>query len=359
MLLPEALRFADRDRFTYGYGYFLPWKDALVSTLREMDAPVTCFAARSATIPLAAARVARHLNSWDADVLHCHMPLAGAAGRLAGKLAGIPVVYTEHNLMERFAPPTRWLNVATWRLQDQAIAVSNEVAISIRKHTRTTVPLKIVLNGVDVDRFCRAAIDSHPVREALGIPASAPVVGTVAVFRSQKRLDDWVRAARVLRTRHPGVHFLIVGDGPLREDVVSLIRALDLEGVVHLPGIQEDVRPFLASMDVYMMSSEFEGLPVALLEAMAMECAVVATSVGGIPEVVRPGETGILVEPRRPESLAGAAGVLLSSRDRRQRCGTAARRCVQAKFSMSRMADELETIYLSVLERQSNAQHQH
>jgi L-malate glycosyltransferase len=358
VLLPETLRFGDRERFTYGYGYFLPWKHALVPALHALDAEVTCFPARSATIPLAAGRVARHLETWRADLLHCHMPLAGAVGRLAGRLAGVPVVYTEHNRMERFHPLTRWLNRATWRLQDQAIAVSGDVATSIRRHTRADVPLEIVLNGVDVDRFRRSHGDPSAVREALGIPADAPVVGTVAVFRVQKRLDDWLRAARLLRGSHPDAHFVIVGDGPLREDVLGLIRELDLEGIVHLPGLQEDVRPYLAAIDVYMMSSIFEGLPIALLEAMAMECAVVSTSVGGIPEVVRPGENGYLVEPGRPEELARVVCDLLLTPDRSRRLGEAARRTVQSQFSMTRMAGQLEQIYLSVLERYSNGREQ-
>jgi L-malate glycosyltransferase len=359
MLLPETLRFADRQRFTYGYGYFLPWKDALVPTFHALDAEVTCFPARSVTIPLAAGRVARHLKGWQADLLHCHMPLAGAVGRIAGRLAGIPVVYTEHNTMERFHPLTRWLNRATWGLQDQAIAVSADVAASIRTHTRTNVPLQVVLNGVDVDRFQRFPGDHPAVRAGLGIPAGAPVVGTVAVFRVQKRLDDWLRAARLLRASHPNAHFVIVGDGPLREEIVRLIRELDMEGVVHLPGLQEDVRPYLGAMDVYMMSSMFEGLPVALLEAMAMECPVVSTSVGGIPEAVRSGENGYLVESRQPAALARTTAELLSSPERRRQMGVAARQTVQSRFSMSRMSGQLEQIYLSVLERYSDGSKHH
>jgi L-malate glycosyltransferase len=354
VLLPETLRFADRNRFTYGYGYFLPWKDALVPSFKGLNAEVTCFPARSATIPLAAGRVARHLKAWQADLLHCHMPLAGAVGRVAGKLAGIPVVYTEHNTMERFHPLTRWLNVATWGLQQQAIAVSGDVATSIRAHTRANVPLEVVLNGVDVDRFHRSSVDRTAVRAGLGIPTGAPVIGTVAVFRVQKRLDDWLRAASRLRTSHPDAHFLIVGDGPLREDLITLIRQLDLEGAVHLPGLQEDVRPYLAAMDLYMMSSIFEGLPIALLEAMAMECAVVSTSVGGISEVIRTGENGYLVDPGQPEALAKIASDLLSAPDLSRRLGAAARRTVQSHFSMSRMSGELEQIYLEVLERNSD-----
>lgn len=355
MLLPESLRFADRDRFTYAYGYFLPWKDAMVPSLQAQGADVTCFPARSNLgILLAAGRIAAHLRRWEADVLHCHLPVAGAVGRLAGRLAGVPVVYTEHNTMERYHPVTRRLNLSTWRWQERVIAVSAEVAASIRSHADPRIPVEVVLNGVDVERFRRDATDPAAVRARWGIPPGAPVVGTVAVFRVQKRLQDWLQGARLLLDRHPEIHFLLVGDGPEREELVALSRSLGLDGRVHFTGLQEDVRPFLAAMDVYLMSSLFEGLPVAMLEAMAMRCAVVATSVGGIPEVVRAEENGFLVEPGRPESLAEATSALLTTPERLRCIGEAARHTVAEHFSMRRMARELESTYAEVLARYRN-----
>jgi glycosyltransferase involved in cell wall biosynthesis len=355
MLLPEGLRFADRARFAYGYGYFLPWKDAMVASLEGQGVEVTCLAARSnPAILLSARRVAEHLGEWKADLLHCHMPMAGAVGRLAGALAGIPVVYTEHNKMERFHPLTRWLNLRTWRWQQQVIAVSGDVADSIRSHAGSDVPVKVVLNGINVDHFRRDLAEAQPVRSRFGIPANVPVIGTVAVFRVQKRLHDWLDAARRLRAQHPTARFLIVGDGPLREELLALTIQMELDDVVHFAGLQEDVRPYLAAMDIYMMSSMFEGLPVALLEAMAMECAVVCTSVGGIPEAIRNDDNGFLVKAGDPARLARVAGEVLGSRDTMRRVGAAARRTVEQRFSMQRMTGELEATYLEVLGRYRN-----
>jgi L-malate glycosyltransferase len=346
MLLPEGLRFADRERFEYSYGYFLPWKDAMVGALREQGAEVTCFGARgNVRILLQARRIAAHLRRERIDVVHAHMPVAGAVGRIAARMAGVPVVYSEHNLQERFHPATRLLNRATWGWQRRAIAVSADVAASIHANLGDAVPVRVVLNGVDVGRFRRGAVDAGPVRARYGIPDGAPVVGTVAVFRVQKRLQDWIAAARAIRDRHPDTHFLLVGDGPLREDVIAGVMRAGLEEVVHLPGLQEEVRPYLAAMDVYMMSSMFEGLPVALLEAMSMGCVPVCTSVGGIPEVLRPGVNGVLVEPQRPGLLADAAGALLDDRSGLNGLAEAARDTVVERFSMARMTAELESIY--------------
>lgn len=349
MLLPESLRFADRDRFHYRVGYFLPWKHAMVPALQAEGVEVVCFGARNNLQMLWRARaVSAFLRQQRIDVLHCHLPLAGAVGRIAGRLAGVPVVYSEHNKQERYHGITRKLNALTWGWQSRAIAVSADVAESIRTNIGERVPVDVVLNGVDVDRFHRAAIDPSPVRARFGIPPGASVVGSVAVFRTQKRLDHWITAARLLREREPGVRFLLVGDGPLRAEVTAAIAAGGLTDVVHLPGLQEDVRPYLAAIDVYMMSSQFEGLPVALLEAMAMECAVVCTAVGGIPELVRPGENGLLVAPDDPAALARAAATLLADGDMRARFAVAARERVARSFSMGRMARRLEQIYTDV-----------
>jgi glycosyltransferase involved in cell wall biosynthesis len=269
-------------------------------------------------------------------------------GRIAGRLAAVPVVYTEHNELERYHPLTRRLNLATWNWQDRVIAVSGDVAASIRRHTRSNVRVDVVLNGVDTTRFARDQVDCASVRLALGIPPGAPVIGTVAVFRAQKGLEDWLEGARKLQQRHPDLHFLLVGDGPLRSKIIALANSLGLGDAIHFPGLQEDVRPYLAAIDVYLMSSVFEGLPVALLEAMSMECAVVSTAVGGIPEVIRTGENGVLVEAKCPDLLAAAASELLSAPAELRRYGAAARATIRAGFSVERMVAEVEAKYLEI-----------
>ncbi|HUE97132.1 MAG TPA: glycosyltransferase, partial [Longimicrobiaceae bacterium] len=292
---------------------------------------------------------AAHLRRWEADLLPCHPPIAGIVGRLAGRMAGVPVIYTEHNRMERYNYLTRRANLLTWSWQDQVIAVSSEVAESIRAHADAGTPVKVVLNGIDTERFAPLRGGSPEVRERVGIPPAAPVIGTVAVFRAQKRLDDWLAAARLLHEKHPDARFLLVGDGPLRDDLVEKARALNLADAVHFTGLQEDVRPFLAMMDVFMVSSVFEGLPLALLEAMSMRCGVVATTVGGIPEIIRHGENGFLVEPCRPDALSRFASRMLTDAEATREMGDSARRTIETDFSLRRMTEQLEETYIQVL----------
>ncbi len=351
-LLVHGLDSADRESFEYGYGYFLPWKNQLVSELEARGAEVVEFTAHTQVQCLGqATAIARHLREWGADIVHCHLPVASIAGRIAAKMVGIPVVSTEHNLLQRYHPATRLGTLATWRLQDLVIAVSAEVQQSIWEHVGEVVPTRVVLNGVAVDAFRRDQDAAAGVRAQWGIPQDAPVVGTVAVFRTQKRLADWLRVARQVLQVRPDAHFLLVGDGPERPQIETARAELGLEGRVHICGLQADVRPFLSAMDVYLMSSKFEGLPIAMLEAMSTGLPVVATSVGGIPEVIREGVEGHLAQPGEVRRLSEGLLSLLADPVRLGTVGEAARRRVEASFGMRRMQAALEDIYREVLAR--------
>jgi glycosyltransferase involved in cell wall biosynthesis len=267
-------------------------------------------------------------------------------------MAGVPVVTTEHNLYERYHPATRAASLATWRMHRQVIAVSNEVAASIRRYAGTRVPIRVVQNGLTLERFRREEHDAAGARQALGVAPGAPLVGTVAVFRVQKRLDVWLRVAERVRRRCPAARFVIVGDGPLKKEVETQIEALGLGDCVKLTGLLEDVRPLLAAMDVYLMSSDFEGLPIALLEAMAMEVPPVATAVGGIPEVLTPGSGGTVVPKGEIEALASDVEALLRMPEAERRArGAASRRRVAEAFSSNRMMREIESVYREVTGR--------
>lgn len=349
-LLSEGLRFADRERFDLSYGFFYPAFNALVSTLVAGGAKVTCFGGENHVTMLARTRrVADHLRDEGIDLVHCHLPMAGVVGRLAARMAGVPVVYTEHNRPEWYRKPTFWLNAWTYGLQEQVIAVSNSVEESISTYIRPAVPVTVVRNGIDASCFRRAADDSDLVRKRFDIAPGAPVVGNVAALIPQKRLYDWVEAARLIHLRHPATRFLLVGEGPQSAGLVQRISGYGLEDVIHLGGVQTDVRPYLAAMDIYMMSSAYEGLPVALLEAMAMECAPVCTAVGGIPEVIVDGHSGFLTDSGRPEQLAEKVSHLLGDPARLRLVSHAARRTVENDFRVDRMTREVEDVYLDVL----------
>ncbi len=183
------------------------------------------------------------------------------------------------------------------------------------------------------------------LRKELAIKDDEILIGTIAVFRFQKRLDVWLEVFAELRKRHSNIRGIIVGDGPLKELVHQKHKELQLEGIVFLPGLQANPLDWLSAMDIYMMSSMFEGLPIALLEAMSCGLPVVCTNAGGTGEVIRDGVDGFLVPVEEPMQLVEPLASLVSDEGLRQRMGVAARRRVEEGFSLERMVGELEGMY--------------
>ena len=350
MLLPEALKLHDQSRFEFHYIYFLPWKDQMVNALQTNGGKVMCIpASNNIKIMLQVRLVQRYIKENRIQLVHCHLPWAGILARVVGKLTDIPVVYTEHNKQERYHLGTRVVNLLTMDLLRLVIAVSADVAESIHRYKpRLKVPIRIILNGVNTEHFNRQLFDGEAVREKFNIPKEAPIIGTVAVFRVQKRLDLWMELAAKILQRCSDAHFIIVGDGPLKNDLIKKRDSLGLQGRVHMPGLETEVRTYLAAFDVYMMSSVFEGLPVALLEAMAMRCPVIATNAGGIKELIRHEVDGLLCTVEEPEKLVANAYALLQDESMRTKYGDQARKRVIDEFSLNKMVTELENVYSSL-----------
>jgi glycosyltransferase involved in cell wall biosynthesis len=172
------------------------------------------------------------------------------------------------------------------------------------------------------------------------------VVGVVAVFRFQKRLVEWLQVIHDLREKNSNIYGIIVGAGPLEEEIKEEWRRLNLEEVVFFTGLQTNVKPYFEAMDVFMMSSSFEGLPIALLEAMSMECAVVSTDAGGIKEVIRNEEDGLTVPVEEWRNLSEKLELLIQDPAKLKRFQKAARNRVVESFSLQRMVEELEGYYL-------------
>jgi L-malate glycosyltransferase len=353
MLLPETFDVHDKSQFEFQYAYFLPWKDQIAKVLAVKGAVVHCFqASNNIALFLKFVTIASFLKKWNADVLHCHLPWAGFVGRVAGKLANVPVVYTEHNKQERYHGITRWLNKVTFSWQEAVIAVSKEVADSIQTNIGNKTTVYTILNGVNTETFVRSTADGTRIREQLGIPLASKVVGLVAVFRTQKRIDLWLNAAAEINRLLPDTHFVLVGDGPQRTMVEGKVKELRLESVVHLVGLQPETRPYYAAFDLFFMTSEFEGLPVAMLEAMSMECPVVSTVAGGIGEVIRSGQEGLLFPVAcSANDLANACVSLLSDPETMNTFAQRARERVVAAFSIKQMASQVESVYREVSKR--------
>jgi L-malate glycosyltransferase len=350
-LIVDSLPFLNREQFDYEFAYLLPWKDFLVPTITKAGFPVHCLGMQKTWhFPLMQRRLQNLIRERSYDLIHADLPVTGILARLMGRRFGIPVLYTEHNLQERYHPLTRRANALTFGWNDCVLAVSEEVAASINRFDLgSKTKVKILLNGVPVEQVRAEAGNLNGLREEFGIPANHLVVGTVAVFRRQKRLQDWLEVASQVTKQQQNVTFLLVGHGPEEAMLRAKMRELRIEDRVVMPGFRPDGRRVMALMDIFLMTSEFEGLPMALLEALVLAKPVVATAVGGIPEVVKNGDEGFLTLAGAVAELAGCTAKLLSDPQLRQRMGELGAAKVEEKFHLKHRVKFIEALYLEVL----------
>ncbi|HVX50609.1 MAG TPA: glycosyltransferase [Chitinophagaceae bacterium] len=346
-LLVETLEQHNKKAYNFHYAYFLPWKDALVKELEAAGGKVTCFSAKNnIALFTKVFRLAAYVRENDIKLIHCHLPWSGIIGRLVGKLTKIPVVYTEHNIWERYQRVTYLFNKYTFGAQQKVIAVSNEVALSIQKNWKHDRPaVEVVNNGVDTQKFCNLLEQGRDIRKELLIPANAVVIGATCVFRKQKRLLAWLEVASELHKKFPGTYFILIGDGVLHDEVHKKAGELGMQRYLHFAGLQTEVRPYLKAINVFMMSSEFEGLPIALLEAMSMGCMPACTAAGGIPQVIIHNKNGLLVPVGEPYKLAEVLCKYLENPSSITCVGTEARRTIVSSFSIKKMVADIEQIY--------------
>jgi glycosyltransferase involved in cell wall biosynthesis len=302
-------------------------------------------------------RLAAHFRRERTHLVHTHSSKAGILGRLAARIAGVPArVHTVHgwsfNAVQR--PAVRRAFVALERaagsLTDRIVVVSEAdrakgLAHGIGRDDRYL----LLRSGIDPTIYEDGAERREGTRAALGFAAEHTVVGMLACLKPQKAPLDFVEAAAAAHARNPGLRFFLAGDGELRPAVEARIRELGLDGIVRLLGWRRDVPDLLRAMDLFLLTSRFEGLPRAVLQAMAAGVPVVATAVDGTPEVVRDGETGALVPPGDPRAAADAVLALADRAELRARYASRAREALSESFDIRRMVRRLEDLYLEVL----------
>lgn len=348
-LLEAALPHLDRERYDYRVAFLLPWKTALVPAFVAAGVPVHDLTMRVAGDPRVLGRLVALLRRERIDLVHAHLPIAGVLARLGARLAGVRhVVYTEHNVPARYVLPTRLLNRATYKMNDVVIAVSDEVRRAIERYANGRPQIITVQNAVDAGMLAAVPIERETVRKEFGFPVDATIVVTVGNLTLKKGHTYLLAAASQVLAAHPEARFLIVGQGPLADDLRADAARHGLNGRLVFAGFRPDAVRIVAASDVFVLSSLHEGLPLALLEAMAMGKPSVVTHVGGIPEVADE-RSSVIIEPQDPDALAAAISALLASADRRAQMGAAARAQAEARYGVPQMVRALEQVYASLL----------
>ncbi len=281
------------------------------------------------------------LSGRNIDILHSHRYKENIlAGRL--KKAGLTrfLVQTVHGTGEQFKGLSllkmklyTFLNLRqTRRHFDRIIAVSYDIA----RHLQSKLPLEKVLtihNAVDLGRL-QPLRNATETRKALKISDTAPLLGTAGRLVPVKGYDIFLEAARIILQDKPQATFLIAGDGPLREALQQKAAALGIDGSVRFMGFREDILDIVNSLDIFIMSSHHEGIPMILLETMALKKPVVCTAVGGIKEIIEDNLSGLLVKPGDVKALALACLIILNRPETAVKIGRGARLRVENEFSI-------------------------
>lgn len=326
--------------------YCLDRPGALAAPLPDAGVPVHTVGRGGRGFDLGAMlRLARLLRADRVRVVHCHNHGALVYGALAARLVpGTRVVYTVHGAITSARRSTaRFLGLGLVHdvvfVSAHARDVGRQAGLATANHVHT------IVNGVDLTAFTAGKGDGGRVRREHGIPGDARVCGIVARLTEAKDHRTLFAALEIARETCPALHCLVVGDGELRDELERDAVARGLSGVVHFTGARDNVRDYLDAMDVFVLSSVTEGLAMTLLEAMAAARPVVATRVGGNPEVVDDGVTGRLVPPSDPRALAGALVSVLDNPDAAKAMGEAGRVRAGRRFGLDTMVREYQAVY--------------
>lgn len=329
-----------------------PCQEPLVSLVRDVGVPVVCMNMppwrKVKALPLilpSMYRLFRILVSHKIDVLHINDLWWAPIGLAAARLAGVPCIT---HVRADYTPR----HIRNYRLKacQICIPVSKALGRSLEKAGVHPSRIRLLYSGIDLSRIAEN-YDIGSIKARYQIDPDRVVIGSVGNLLAVKGYEFLIRAVAHLKTAIPSILCLIVGDGdrPYAKTLDALVRELDVSDHIVFTGFCDDVYPLLSVMDVFVLASISEGFGIALLEAMAMSKPVVATSVGGIPEVVVHGETGLLVKVQDSLVLARTISHLLANREQAAAMGKRGRERVEAYFSIKASIAKLEGLYAEVL----------
>jgi len=318
---------------------------AWAAELEPLNIPVYALGRRPGFRPSLAVQIAALITKHHIDVLHCHHYSPFVYGLLASKLRSATLVFTEHGRLSD-APPSRkrqLVNPVLARLGGRIFAVSGALKHYMVAEGFPAKRIDVVYNGIDPG--LRPGGDERArARRTLGLPDDAFVIGTAGRLDPVKNLGVMLESLALFRRTQPGAHAVIVGDGAELGILQEQGRALGVSEAVRFTGYRDDVRSLMPAFDVYLNCSRYEGVSLTILEAMASALPVVASPVGGNPEVVLDGQTGLLI-PATPDRIASALTRLARDRIRRRNLGDAGRERVEQQFSITRMVNDYAGAY--------------
>jgi glycosyltransferase involved in cell wall biosynthesis len=324
----------------------------IASELQRLGLPVDLIPIRNLRQPLNLIHILRYLRLHRPQLLHTQLEFADILGTLAAKILGIPSVSTVHTLDVFPEKKSAWGRMKLrWfllgRFCDRVIAVSEKT----RRHYLQSgglPPDKIMTlyNGIDILRFKNMdATQTAKLRKELQLPLSSRIIMTVAVLREPKGVQFMIRALPAILEQCPDVHYLIVGDGVHRAALSDLVDGLAIKNHVTFAGHRTDIPDLLACCDIFVLPTLKDALPTVLIEALAAEKPIIASDVGGVPEIIESGVDGLLVEPGDPSKLVEACLQLLKDHGVRSQLVRAGSETLRKRFSIDLQIEHLSRVY--------------
>lgn len=301
------------------------------------------------------------LKKIKPDIVHTHSSKAGILGRLAAKLAGVPVVlHTYHgfgfndfqNIIVRSA------YVVAERLAvnftDRFIAVTKEdIKKGVGHGIGYEAGYSLIRSGIDITKYAADPAGKDALIKELELKRDDKVVTTIGPFKPQKNLGDFIKACAIVAAEAPKTRFFIVGDGRQRGMLEKLIKKYDLSGKLTLLGWRKDIPQILSVTDIFAMTSLWEGLPRAILEAMCTGLPVVANAVDGVKEIVKDGETGYLIKPGDINDFAAKLKNLLKNPERAKSMGKKGASLISQQYDINFMVRQQENLYTELMENKN------
>jgi glycosyltransferase involved in cell wall biosynthesis len=335
---------------------------SLIEEVRQRGIPLTIFPDLLRQIsPIndlkAFWKMKRFIQLGGYTIVHTHSSKAGIIGRLAARLAKTPlIVHTVHgwSFHDYMSPATRWVYILLerWiaRFSDVLVVVTErDIEKGLQAGIGRREQYRRIRSSIPLDEFDPRQFDRQAIRQELEIPADAIVIGNVGRFSAQKNPLDWVRVAGKVMQACPQARFLLVGDGPLRPQVEQALRQASIAERTTLTGLRRDVPRMLAAMDIFLLTSLWEGLPRVIPQAMAMGLPLVANRADGVTEAIQDGSNGYLCSPGEIEQMAECCIELARSPLKRQEMGCRGQAHALQEFDLRKMIASLEALYDELL----------
>lgn len=349
----ETHRAINKERFRLFLGVFTVGDEdgasPFTAEAKRLELPVHVIRGSNRYDPRLIGRVIDLVKTLQIDIVHAHEVKSDVITYLAAQFHAVPIVTTLHGWIGNGVKQRALiaLDKRIVRGFDRVIAVSRQIEQDLIAAGMPAEKITLVHNAIVVERYRRTG-QRGMLREAVGCPISHPVIASVGRLSPEKGHADLIKAIDIVRRAGKNVSLVLVGDGPERPKLVQQIKALDLESSVHLPGYINDPQRLLEEVDLMALPSHTEGLPNAALEALLLEVPVLATRVGGTPEVIADGETGRLVPAHSPDALAAGILEYLAEPESWQAMASRGKERVRSNFDFHARTRKIESIYVEM-----------